>query len=412
MKIKLLLLALIVFQLSDAQERTCGMESKMQEMLFNPLLKQQYEAQILKSEKELQRLQNSSARTFSPNATYTIPVAVHFPLGTNANRSCLVALAQSQINVLNNDYKALNADLSIWNNSTGAYFPGVNPGAIDVEFVLATQNHPSGFDPNLVNGQPCVTIGYDFSAQSDWNFNWSGYLNIVVDNLSNGILGYAYLASSPSTGAAVYISTSAFGSGSGCTGHVPGAPYNLGRTLTHELGHYLNLNHIWGNTTCGNDQVADTPQHNTSNGGCPSINHYSTCTGTPRELTMNYMDYTNDVCMYMFTAGQAQRSLSHLNTIYSSFNQNALLSTDSVLKNDFAIYPNPSNGTFEIQLAELEENFIVNVYDNAGRVVYTKDFSQTSSSNQVVNLENVSSGIYLVSVKSSKTSTTKKIVIQ
>ena len=317
MKSKLLFLLLVVFQLSNAQERTCGMESKMQEMLFNPLLKQQYEDQIAKSEKELAILQNSEAKVSSPQVTYTIPVAVHFPTGTNANRSCLVALAQNQIAILNADYNAANADLSIWNNSTGSYFPGITPGDIDVEFILATQNHPSGYDPNLVNGQPCVTIGYNYSASSDWNPAWAGYLNIVVDNLSGGTLGYAYLASSPSNGAAVYINTSAFGSGSGCTGHVPGAPYNLGRTLTHELGHYLNLNHVWGNGTCGNDFVADTPQHNTANFSCPSINHYSTCTGAPRELTMNYMDYTNDSCMYMFTAGQAQRSVAHLNTIYS-----------------------------------------------------------------------------------------------
>ncbi len=412
MKARLLLLLLVVFQLSFAQQRSCAMEEKMQEMLFNPLLKQQYEAQIEKSDKELQRLQNSNAKVYSPNATYVIPVAVHFPSGLNSQRSCLVALAQSQIDILNNDYNALNADLSIWNTTTGSYFPGVNPGVIDVQFVLATQNHPSGFDANLVNGQPCVTIGYNFAEFSDWNFSWTGYLNIVVDSLPGGTLGYAYLASSPSNGAAVFIDKNSFGSGVGCGTITPQAPYNLGRTLTHELGHYLNLNHIWGSGTCGNDQVADTPQHNTANYGCPNIFHFSTCTGTPRELTMNYMDYTNDVCMYMFTAGQAQRSVAHLNTIYSSFNQNTLLSTDIAVKNDFAIYPNPNNGTFEIQLSELEEAFVVQIYDNTGRIVYTKDFNQTNSSTQTVNLENVSSGIYLVSVKGANATITKKIVIQ
>jgi hypothetical protein len=86
-----------------------------------------------------------------------------------------------------------------------------------------------------------------------------------------------------------------------------GAPYNLGRTATHEVGHWLNLRHIWGDATCGDDLVGDTPLHNTANYGCPAAGHRSTCTGTPIEMTMNYMDYTDDACMYMFSAGQSTR---------------------------------------------------------------------------------------------------------
>jgi hypothetical protein len=413
MKTKLLFLLLAVFQLSNAQERTCASESKLQEMLINPVFKQQHEVQIKKSEQELFRLQNTSNKNFSVQSTYTIPVAVHFITGSNANRTCLVALAQNQINILNNDYKALNADLSIWTNSTGFNFPGVNPGIIDVQFVLATQNHPQGFDANLVNGQPCVTIGYDYSEFSDFNTAWAGYLNIVVDNLGGGILGYAYPASSPASGAAVYISRTAFASGSGCIGHIPSSPYNLGRTLTHELGHYLNLKHIWGDANCGNDSVADTPVHNTSNGGCPSSSHTSTCSGNPLELTMNYMDYTNDACMYMFTAGQAQRSIAHLNTIYSSFNQGTLSNDIIDSKKDFAIYPNPNEGNFKIQLSDLQDSFSVQIYDNSGRVVYDREFNQINSLTQAIDLGNISSGIYLVSLKDSNNKTiTKKIIVE
>ena len=69
----------------------------------------------------------------------------------------------------------------------------------------------------------------------------------------------------------------------------------------------MNLRHIWGDATCWSDLVADTPQHNTPNYGVPTYPHYSTCTGTPIEMTMNYMDYTDDRGMYMFTAGQKAR---------------------------------------------------------------------------------------------------------
>ena len=85
------------------------------------------------------------------------------------------------------------------------------------------------------------------------------------------------------------------------------APFNKGRTATHEIGHWMNLNHIWGDATCETDNVDDTPQHNASNYGCPAYPHKSTCAGQPTEMTMNYMDYTDDPCMYMFTNGQAAR---------------------------------------------------------------------------------------------------------
>ncbi|WP_338409800.1 zinc-dependent metalloprotease [uncultured Flavobacterium sp.] len=412
MNTKLLILLLVSFQFCTAQQRTCGLEEKMEEMLSNPILREQYEVQIAKSQLELDRLENNSLRTSSPQTTFKIPVAVHYPDGLNVNRVCLVALAQSQIDILNADYNASNTDMSTWIYTTGAYFPGIVPGSIDIEFVLATQNHPVGFDANLLNGQPAVTIGYDFAQLSDYNSNWAGYLNIVVKALNNGVLGYAYLASSPANGSAVFISINAFGSGVGCVGHVPTGSFNLGRTLTHELGHYMNLHHIWGDASCGNDQVADTPQHNTSNLGCPNINHYSTCTGTPKELTMNYMDYSNDVCMYMFTSGQATRSLAHLNTIYSSFNQGTLFN-DLIEKNNFSIYPNPNQGSFELKLSNFINNdYSVEILDNFGRVIYEKNFKLASGLVQNINVENASTGVYFVKFKSQDVVVTKKINIK
>ena len=86
--------------------------------------------------------------------------------------------------------------------------------------------------------------------------------------------------------------------------------YNKGRTLTHEMGHFFGLRHIWGDATCGSDLVSDTPTHNTANFGCPTYPHLSTCTGRPVEMTMNYMDYTDDACMFMFSSGQKNRSLA------------------------------------------------------------------------------------------------------
>lgn len=410
MKTKVLLLVIIFScQFVNSQQRTCASTEKMNEMMFNPLMKAKYLEQIEKSNQELLRLENNP-QARNPQATLRIPVAVHFPLASNANRSCLIALAQNQLDILNDDFNATNSDLSIWNNTTGSYFSGVNVGTIDVQFVLATQNHPVGTDPNLVNGQPAVTIGYDYGFGSDWDANWAGYFNIVVKSLTGGTLGYAYPASNPNSGAAVFIRSSAFGSGSGCPSFLPTAPYNLGRTLTHEVGHYFNLNHIWGDAFCGNDLVADTPQHDEDNGGCPEIDHFSACAGE-RELTMNYMDYTYDVCMYMFTQGQTTRMQAHFNSVYSNFNQNTLSSDTFLVNPTFSVYPNPNNGDFSIDFDQNGIDNSVIVYDVTGRKVYENNF-QNVTSTVTINMNGTTKGIYSIVVSNEEGTSSRKMIIK
>jgi hypothetical protein len=123
--------------------------------------------------------------------------------------------------------------------------------------------------------------------------------------MGGGILGYAQFPGGSSATDGVVIDDNAFGK----TGTVS-YPYDKGRTATHEVGHWMNLRHIWGDANCGSDLVGDTPSHNTANYGCPSYPHRSTCSGTPVEMTMNYMDYTDDACMYMFSVGQRTRMLA------------------------------------------------------------------------------------------------------
>ena len=130
-------------------------------------------------------------------------------------------------------------------------------------------------------------------------------MNMWVCNLAGGYLGYAQFPGGSSATDGVVIDDNAFGTTGSAT-----VPFDKGRTATHEVGHWLNLRHIWGDATCGNDQVEDTPLHNTYNFGCPAAGHKSTCTDTPLEMTMNYMDYTDDACMYMFSGGQRTRMLA------------------------------------------------------------------------------------------------------
>lgn len=127
-------------------------------------------------------------------------------------------------------------------------------------------------------------------------------LNIWACTIGGGILGYAQFPGGKAATDGVVIDFLCFGT----IGKLY-ANYNLGRTATHEVGHWLNLRHIWGDASCGNDLVADTPIAKTANYGIPSYPYVSPCGNDHNEMTMNYMDYTDDIAMYMFTNGQKAR---------------------------------------------------------------------------------------------------------
>lgn len=220
-----------------------------------------------------------------------IPVVVNVLYNTTA-QNISDARIQSQLDVLNADFSATNADY----NSTPSLFQSVRAGDVGVRFVLlktvrkATSKSSWRTDDAMKKSS---RGGIDPTTPTT-------ALNLWSCNMSGGILGYAQFPGGAAATDGVVIDDNAFGVTA--TG-----VYNLGRTATHEVGHWLNLRHIWGDATCGNDQVGDTPLHNTANYGAPTFPHYSTCTGTPVEMTMNYMDYTDDRAMYMFTAGQKTR---------------------------------------------------------------------------------------------------------
>ncbi len=230
------------------------------------------------------------------NGVYEIPVIVNVLYKTTAENISDAQIA-SQIAVLNADFGGTNTD----NSLTPATFTGVKAGNTNIRFVLSQTIRKSTTKTSWTTNDAVKK-----TASGGLNpTNPTTSLNLWCCNLSGGILGYAQFPGGSSATDGVVIDNNAFGS----TGTVT-APYNKGRTATHEVGHWLNLRHIWGDATCGSDLVGDTPTHNTANYGCPASGHKSTCTGTPIEMTMNYMDYTDDACMYMFSAGQKTRMLA------------------------------------------------------------------------------------------------------
>lgn len=265
-----------------------------------------------------QILQQATAARLDCEAPIIIPVAIHYEGVTSQTDVCLTSLAQSQIDVLNADYSSSNTDVVNYcdDSESGALdAAAIAARGVCVQFCIADQNHPSGF--GLSNGDPAITINEGYNSNAP---QWQGYLNIFVTE-GTGVLGFSPLFGT-ANGSGITIEACVMGvQGEGCgNGIGPGAGcgsysiYNLGRTATHEVGHYLGLQHIWGSNGCGSDDgLEDTPSQNTSNFNCGVQNSCGT-----RDMNMNYMDYVNDACMYMFSEQQANLMFAHASTVWST----------------------------------------------------------------------------------------------
>ena len=226
------------------------------------------------------------------NGKIEIPVVVNV-LYRTAAENISDAQIQSQIDVLNEDFNAANSDFT----SVPALFSGVATN-VGITFILEGINRKATTKTSWGTRDVMKQTkrgGLDPTSPTTT-------LNIWACTIGGGILGYAQFPGGSLATDGVVIDSNYFGLSSAAS-----YPYNLGRTASHEVGHWMNLRHIWGDATCGSDLVSDTPSHNTANYGVPAYPHYSTCAGTPVEMTMNYMDYTDDRGMYMFTDGQKAR---------------------------------------------------------------------------------------------------------
>ncbi|WP_247231415.1 zinc metalloprotease [Telluribacter sp. SYSU D00476] len=228
--------------------------------------------------------------------TVTIPVYIHVIYNTSV-QNISDAQIQSQINVLNADFNKTNSDIS----KTPSEFSGTT-SSLDIQFTWNTANTVRKASSKTSWGTR-DDMKYSRKGGSD---AVPGYLNIWVCNIGGGILGYAQFPGGSASTDGVVIGPNYFGKSETGKSYYLSAPYDLGRTATHEVGHWLNLRHIWGDGGCGvDDYVADTPMSDSPNYGCPS---YPTIKCSTSNMTMNYMDYTNDACMYMFTSGQKTRT--------------------------------------------------------------------------------------------------------
>jgi hypothetical protein len=376
----------------------------------------------------------AAGNTGKAHVVYTLPVVVHIihngsAVGSSYNLSDAQIL--SQIAVLNEDYRKLNAD--------AALVPTVWQGvAVDCEinFCLA-QRDPNGaattgidrINRNSKGWTPPpyaqAYVDATIKPNSIWNVN--KYLNIWVCALSGGLLGYAtFPPSSTLSGlSAPYGTTTTDGvviqyNAFGRVGTLD-ATYNKGRSATHEIGHWLGLRHIWGDGNCATDYCNDTPTQSTANFGCPSFPQVTCSNGPNGDMWMNYMDYTDDPCMYMFSNNQKTRMTTVLtHTPYRV----ALAASDAcnppvvgVDENSelakLSIFPNPTQGELSVLIAEQRSkgNVSFRVLNNIGAEVFSSSVPANASGNYKLNLANLSQGFYFVEIKTSEGSRIEKFQI-
>ena len=243
-----------------------------------------------------------------------VPVVVHIVLPDPTKVTD--AQIQSQMDVLTKDFNKTNSELSNTSVYLGGYSYNSVPDCDVVFYVSQTIRKITTVTSFGTNDAVKKTS----SGGSD-PIDATTKLNMWACDLSSGYLGYAQFPGGAAATDGVVIDYQAFGLATSATYPMYSA-FNLGRTATHEVGHWVNLRHIWGDRRCGTDYVDDTPAHDASNGGCPAVGLKSQCTGKPLEQWMNYMDYTDDRCMYMFSGGQKSRmdaaiDLSRKNYFYT-----------------------------------------------------------------------------------------------
>ena len=283
------------------KRRTCA------HMVVHELLvetKPEYRSRRLKVEQDVRSSIESGQAMRVAAKLITIPVVVHIVHRTD-DEDISDAQVESQIKSLNNDFRAKNADRK--------KVPEVWKGLVNdskIQFALATKD-PGGKRSSGITRTATTTQSFspDDTVKSKKTGGvdpWPAdrYLNIWVCSLGGGLLGYAQFPGGPAATDGVVVLNTAFGATGTAT-----APFNKGRTTTHEVGHFLNLRHIWGdrNDCSGNDFVADTPPALQANTGKPKFPQ-ATCNNGPNgDMFMNYMDYVDDDSMFMFTVGQVAR---------------------------------------------------------------------------------------------------------
>lgn len=279
----------------------------------------------------------------------TIPIVIHL-MYKDASENISDAQVMSQIDILNKAFQFQHADTG----KIPAHFRSLAANC-RIQFCLAKVD-PNGYATSgIIRRNTWVTL---FGIDDRIKFADKGgadawprdkYLNIWIGTLAGGLVGYASPLGGPANTDGIVVYSKAFGTG-GTTAY----PYHLGKTLVHEVGHWLGLRHIWGDASCGDDYIDDTPQQRSANRGCPTGIKKSCGTSTYGDMYVNYMDLSADDCLLMFTYGQMNKMRS---AFYSGGPRYALLTSNACTGTPLpAPVPTPDVAPVEVKLIGLYPN--------------------------------------------------------
>ncbi len=403
----------------QAQRHRCGSAERLQQhILANPALQQIRSRNEIATKQWLANKGNFRGNT----GVTTIPVVVHI-IYNIAAQNISDQQVLSQIAVLNKDFRKLNSDSLHPQHPFYKYTADAK-----VEFCLA-QKDPNGKPTSGITRTSTNIKKWDSNNEDDikstangGHDNWdpTKYLNIWVGNLTGNYVGFSTfpdeLVTAPELDGVV-IAFESFGT-MGAAGSGLGAGNVLGRTGTHEIGHWLNLSHIWGDAKCGDDSVADTEPAESENYDCPSFPHRANnaCgTGPNGEMYMNFMDYADDSCLNMYTKGQAGRMQATLNTMRQALLTSNACSQNNIIENlDLRflinVFPNPNNGKFTVSIDGDEKSMTtIYIYDLLGNIIKGPIlFLKNQSTKEISEL---ACGVYMLKIQNGSNFCTKKIVV-
>ncbi len=390
-------------QLVSLQRERCNTFSYQQEQLRNdPALAEKMNAIEAFTKQHISTSANYFANRMEGNVI-KIPVVVHILYHTPSEKIS-DAQVQSQIEVLNLCFRRRNAD----SVKTPSYFKPL-AADVEIEFQLAKSDSRTRSTTGIIRKYTAITKWtmddkMKFSSSlGDDGWDSKSYLNIWVCNMDK-LAGYSSLPGTDLAKDGLVMDFDAFGainSGSG---------YDMGKTAVHEVGHWLGLKHLWGDANCGEDGVDDTPKQASYTPGCPSTVRITCGNGPYGDMYMNYMDFTSDACINLFTKGQKTRMRALFetggprNAILSSKGLDQPLIFESPLPETDPqwlhqqLYPNPATSAMTLDLA-YDSRWIgkmIQVVNQQGQIVLQL---QIASKFQQIDINKLQAGVYFLAAK-------------
>jgi len=359
-----------------------------------------------------QQTQNTTEANRIESTIIKIPVVVHI-LYHSPEQKLTDAVVQNQIKILNEAFRKQNADTV----NIPARFKALAADC-EIEFHLATSDPKRRYTNGITRRYTPIK---EWEANDEMKYAakmgtdaWDAksYLNIWVCKLDN-VSGYSSVIGGTKENEGIVLDFNAFDLNG------TSAVSNLGKTAVHEVGHWLGLKHLWGDEYCGDDGIADTPKQSGNNVSCPSGVLISCGNGPNGDMYMNYMDFTNDDCINMFTLGQKARMLSLFNpgavrnSLLTSKGLDAPIIFESPVPEEdprwleVKMYPNPATSELILDLAYDIRwiGKIIYIYNLHGQLIMNVSIT---SKIQRIDITKLQPGIYFLAAKKDDGESMKK----